>query len=281
MRIGLVASIIFHLIIAAWVFVGFASAPSRQQVEAIPVELVQAEAPKEAPKKPAELELKLPKPNDQAASQPAKPGPTATQPADTGQTAADKPGSNADKGQPKTDQAEASAGKPPPATPGPPPPPPAPAKDTPADATRPNLPRAVLEAAPAIGGVPHLSPAEVAALVNGKIGHDVGGGVATSSIAGGLSEEQVTAVRAQAQRCWQPPNGWPGGRRAKVTIRFRLKRDGSVDGTPVTIEGPAGQLGKAAADNAALAVKRCGPYQLPAESYDKWQVMELHFVLGG
>jgi len=271
MRIGLIASIILHLTIVAWVFAGLAPAPVREQVEAIPVELVQADAPKEAAKKPAALEL--PKLDDQAASQPGKQDAIATEPADTGQTAADKPESSPDKGQPKTDQADAAPGKPPPRPP--------PAKDTPADAPTPDLPRAALEAAPGIGGVPQLSPAEVAVLVNGGIGHDDAGGVATSSITGGLSEAQVTAVRVQAQRCWQPPNGWPKGRRAAVTIRFRLKPDGSVDGTPVTIEGPASTLGKAAADKAVVAIKRCGPYPLPAESYDKWRVMELHFALGG
>jgi len=274
MRIGLIASIIFHLAIVAWVFGGLASAPSPEQAEAIPVELVQADAPQEAAKKP--VELKLPKLDDQAASPPTKQEAIATQPADAGQTAADKSESNPDKGQPKTGQADASKGKPPPAEPAPPP-----AKDTPADGTTPDRPRAPLAAAPSIGGVPQLSPADVATLVTGGSGGDVGGGVATSSIAGGLSEAQVTAVRAQAQRCWQPPNGWPKGRRAAVTIRFRLKPDGSVDGTPVTIEGPASTLGKAAADKAVVAIKRCGPYPLPAESYDKWRVMELHFALGG
>ena len=106
MRIGLIASIIFHLAIVAWVFGGLASAPSREQAEAIPVELVQADAPQEAAKKP--VELKLPKLDDQAASPPAKQEAIATPPADAGQTAADKPESNPDKGQPKTGQADAS-----------------------------------------------------------------------------------------------------------------------------------------------------------------------------
>jgi hypothetical protein len=275
MRIGLIASAIFHLIIAAWVLRGFAAGPAPEQVEAIPVELVQTEAPKEAktPEKLAELRLpKLDDKTDASAASGSKSDEAA--PAEhKADAAADKPETAAPSEKAKPAQEE--AGKPPPD-----PPAPAGPQENPSDAA-PALPPDVLKAAPSIGGVPQLSPAEVAVLVNGGIDKGDAGGVVTSSVPGGLPEAQVTAVRAQAQKCWRPPSGWSSGRRANVTIRFRLNRDGSVNGTPVTIEGPASPLGKAAADKAVLAVKRCGPYQLPAESYDKWQVLELHFALGG
>ena len=275
MRIGLIASTILHLIIVAWVLRGLVFGPRPEQPEAIPVELVQTEAPKQtkAPDKPAELRLpKLDSQADASSSPGSEPDAEPAAAEDKGQAADHKPASGADDGQPKPEKGE--AGKPPPAETA------AAAEATPSEAA-PALPLEVLKAAPSIGGVPQLSPAEVAVLVNGGINKGDAGGVVTSSVAGGLPEAQITAVRAQAQRCWQAPSGWSSGRRASVTIRFRLNRDGSVNGTPVTIEGPASPLGKAAADKAVLAIKRCGPYQLPAESYDKWQVMELHFVLGG
>jgi hypothetical protein len=273
MRIGLVASTVFHLIIVAWVLVGLASAPSPEP-EAIPVELVQAPPKEETPKKPAELTL--PKLDSQAGSPAGEQKAKAGAAADESRAAAGKPQSAADKTPPKAaGRADPPVDKAQPAEQA------QPAAEQPPSGAAPALPPEMLPAAPSIGGVPSLSPAEVAVLVNGGLGKDDAGGVATSSLAGEVPEAQVTAVRAQAQRCWQPPNGWTSGRRATVTIRFRLNRDGSVDGTPVTIEGPASPLGKAAADKAVIAVKRCGPYQLPAESYDKWRVMELHFVLGG
>ena len=106
------------------------------------------------------------------------------------------------------------------------------------------------------------------------------GAVATSSLAAKLSRADIDAVRAQVQRCWKIPSGWTNPRQVSVAVRFRLKRDGSVDGNPLITEGPASALGKAAADNAVLAVKRCGPYPLPADSYKEWRVMELHLAPG-
>ena len=279
MRIGLIASTIVHVMFLAWVFGGLAWVAKPEQTEAIPVELVQAETAKQPEKKPAELAL--PKLSSEASSGSPAHGQSASagSEADKVQASADKAGGVADAAAKKAGEATASTDQPQAAGQAPQPEGQKPGEATAAPA---GLPREVLEAAPSIGGVPALSPAEVAVLVNGGIGKDDDpGGVVTSSLAGGLSDEQIAAVRAQAQRCWVAPNGWSGRRHASVTIRFRLKPDGSVDGTPVTIEGPASPLGKAAADKAVVAVQRCGPYQLPPESYDKWRVMELHMVLGG
>src|SRR5579863_9262885 len=104
MRIGFAASIILHLMIVTWVIGGLVSAPSREPTEAIPVELVQPEAPKDTPKKPAEL--RIPKLDNLAASHGAEEGANAAPAPDQGQTAADKPEKNPDKGQAKADQAE-------------------------------------------------------------------------------------------------------------------------------------------------------------------------------
>jgi hypothetical protein len=271
MRIGLLASTIVHLLIVAWVFGGIAWTPEPEPTEAIPVELVQAEpAPTTKPR-----ELVLPKLDGEksSASQGAE---TKASPSPEADKGADKPKGAAGRDQPEGGQAKAPPDEPPP-----PPPAEAPKAEAASGGAAPAEPPATPQPPPSIGAIPDLSPAEVAVLVNGDIGKSDGGGVVTSSLGQGLPAEQVDAVRAQAQRCWEAPSGWTAKRHATVTIRFRLNRDGSVDGTPVTIEGPASALGKAAADHAVLAIKRCGPYQLPAQSYDKWRVMELHFVLGG
>ena len=63
-----------------------------------------------------------------------------------------------------------------------------------------------------------------------------------------------------------------------VTVRFRLKRDGTVDGTPVVVEFPATPLGMAAAKDAIHAIPQCGPYHLPADKYAEWNDVQMRFT---
>jgi hypothetical protein len=267
MRIGLIASILVHIIIVAWVLLGLTFATQPDPSEAIPVDLVQVEntekpkapspptsagrdatpsvEPKSDPKADAKTE-----PKTDAQTEP-KTGPKADAKTDP------KTAPNGDpKTDPKTRPAEAADkqggdGSPPP----------------------PNQ----LEAAPALGAVPELSVNDIAALI-GASGSADSGGVVASNPAAGLPQDQVEAVRAQVQRCWEIPNGWSNPRQVSVAVRFRLKKDGTVDGKPVITEFHPSPIGKAAADKAVLAIERCGPYQLPADSYDKWRLMELHLA---
>lgn len=271
MRIGLVASIILHLIVVAWVIRGLAFATRPDSGEAIPVDLVQAEST-EKPKPP---------------SQPGPAGRQATASVEPkGDTKADA--KNDPKTDPKTDaqtkpkaDAKTDAKTDPKGDPKADPKTDAKTKATQAPDKQSGdsapLPRNELEAAPALGAVPELSVDDVAALIGATRRTD-SGGIATSSLAAGLPQDQVEALRAQVRRCWEIPGGWSNPRQVSVAIRFRLKKDGTVDGKPVITEFPASPMGKVAADKAVLAIERCAPYQLPADSYDKWRVMELHLA---
>jgi hypothetical protein len=67
----------------------------------------------------------------------------------------------------------------------------------------------------------------------------------------------------QIARCWNPPPKSSGA----VTVRFDLREDGSVVGTPKV----TGLASAGVADSAVHAVKFCAPYHLPRERYTDWQ----------
>ena len=65
--------------------------------------------------------------------------------------------------------------------------------------------------------------------------------------------------------CWQAPDGLKNFERTDITVRFALRRDGSVIGTPqVTFsKTPADARGKALLIEASLsAIRRCTPVRI-------------------
>jgi len=243
------------MIIVAWVIRGLTFATKPDPTEAIPVDLVRVESA-EKPKAPSPP---TPAGREPTASIVPKTDPTTDAKSDAQTEPKTDPNAGAKtdpKTDPKTKVTEAA--------------------DKQSGDGAPSSGKE-LEAAPALGAVPELSVDDVAALIGATRRTDPGG-VATSSLASGLPQEQVEAVRAQVRRCWEIPVGWSNPRQVSVAIRFRLKKDGTVDGKPAIIEFPASPMGKVAADKAVLAIERCGPYQLPADSYAKWRVMELHLA---
>lgn len=90
-------------------------------------------------------------------------------------------------------------------------------------------------------------------------------------------KDELSALTAQAMRCWNIPVGWTDPRQVSVTVQLRLNRDGTVNGTPTVLEFPASELGKAAAVGAIRAVVECGPFDLPEEKYDQWNEVQLRF----
>jgi hypothetical protein len=93
-----------------------------------------------------------------------------------------------------------------------------------------------------------------------------------------MTQEEQNALSAQVQRCWNIPKGWKDPRQVSVTIRFRLNRDGTLNGKPDIVEFPASPLGKASADNAVIAVGQCAPYHLPPDKYAQWNDVQLRFT---
>ena len=90
-----------------------------------------------------------------------------------------------------------------------------------------------------------------------------------------LPDTLLAELSAEVKRCWTIPAGWTDPRQAAVTLRFLLRRDGTLDGDPAVVEFPATPVGAAAAKAAIAAVTQCGPFHLPAEQYEQWKDIQL------
>ena len=128
---------------------------------------------------------------------------------------------------------------------------------------------------------------EVAALLNKEKAS--GGGAKrsteTASLGGDktttgekLSQSEMDALRGQVQRCWNIPAGAADAGDLRVSVKFRLDRQGALEGSPEVING-GGSAGveRAAAEAARRAVSRCAPYNLPVDKYETWAEVIVNF----
>ena len=84
-------------------------------------------------------------------------------------------------------------------------------------------------------------------------------------------------ISARLRGCWRLPSGGGGSDTPVVTLRWRLKPDGSLDGDP-HVEQPRGDaLFRVAAEAAVRAVRDCSPFDLPSEKYSTWRTITWEF----
>jgi colicin import membrane protein len=84
-------------------------------------------------------------------------------------------------------------------------------------------------------------------------------------------------ISARLRACWRLPSGGGGSDTPVVTLRWRLKQDGSLDGDP-QVEQPRGDpLFRIAAEAAMRAVRECSPFDLPADKYGSWRTITWDF----
>ncbi|GAA4527751.1 hypothetical protein GCM10023174_15570 [Chelativorans composti] len=128
---------------------------------------------------------------------------------------------------------------------------------------------------------------EVAALLNKEQSSGGGAKRSTDQAALGntranpgqkLSQSELDGLRAQIQKCWIIPAGAQDAQNLKFSLQFKLAPDGTVEGNPQVISGGGSSpVERAAIDSARRAILRCGPYNLPAEKYDAWADVIVHF----
>lgn len=84
-------------------------------------------------------------------------------------------------------------------------------------------------------------------------------------------------LRERLASCWsiQIPASDYG--KIRAVVELWLNRDGSLARVPVVVESSPGPLGQSAAESALRAVRRCAPYELPADQYDDWRHVRVAF----
>ena len=93
-----------------------------------------------------------------------------------------------------------------------------------------------------------------------------------------LSQSEMDALRGQISKCWSPPAGVSEAGSLRVSIEMHLDPSGQLEGRPVIVDGGNGSMQQRIAGEAALrAVRRCAPYNLPADKYDTWSEVVLNF----
>ncbi|WP_018700412.1 TonB C-terminal domain-containing protein [Amorphus coralli] len=124
----------------------------------------------------------------------------------------------------------------------------------------------------------------ISALLN-KVEPSGGGSGASQASAGirsdgtnaAMTMTELDALRAQIQRCWNPPIGAQGAEDLIVTVQMALNQNGTVSGSPTITNSSSNPFFQAAADSARRAVLRCQPYNLPLEKYDTWREVRVTF----
>lgn len=106
---------------------------------------------------------------------------------------------------------------------------------------------------------------------NAALGTSKGRAADNSATWGAMFKEQVN-------RCWKVPYGGIENQNPLAVIDIRLKRDGSLDGTPVAETQPTTPYLRVYLESAMRALLECQPYKLPAAFYDEWKYFAPEFA---
>ncbi len=95
-----------------------------------------------------------------------------------------------------------------------------------------------------------------------------------------LSISEIDLVRQQIGQCWSLPAGAKGAENINIEIAVNMNSDGTVRDARVNNKGlDADPFLRTMAESALRAVlnRRCQPFKLPRDKYDRWQTMTLIF----
>jgi colicin import membrane protein len=93
-----------------------------------------------------------------------------------------------------------------------------------------------------------------------------------------LSQNEIDALRARIQQCWNPPAGQADARDLTVLVRIQFNPDGSLATDPRLLTRPSPGYQQVAAESALRAIRRCAPYSfMPPAKYEAWKDIEVNF----
>ncbi|MBB3147374.1 outer membrane biosynthesis protein TonB [Phyllobacterium trifolii] len=96
-----------------------------------------------------------------------------------------------------------------------------------------------------------------------------------------LSQSEMDALRGLIEGNWNKPVGAEETPEMMIVVKFRLTKDGEIDGRP-EVSGSGGDSGllDAVKSSALRAVMKSAPFNLPQDKYDTWSSVELTFHPG-
>jgi len=95
-----------------------------------------------------------------------------------------------------------------------------------------------------------------------------------------LSISEIDLVRQQIGQCWSLPAGAKGAENMNIEIAVNMNPDGTVRDARINNKGlDADPFLRTMAESALRAVlnRRCQPFKLPREKFDRWRTMTLIF----
>jgi colicin import membrane protein len=93
-----------------------------------------------------------------------------------------------------------------------------------------------------------------------------------------LSMSELDAIKRKLMSLWNPPVGVENPHELIVTVRFKLKRDGTLDGGPLVMNSGHSQNFMIAREKAIRAIFMAQPFNtLPQEKFDLWHDLEVTF----
>lgn len=96
-----------------------------------------------------------------------------------------------------------------------------------------------------------------------------------------MSASELDALKGQIRACWNVQGGGADADSLRAKVSFKLDRSGNVVSNPLAAGtgGDSARARRAFAASALRAVKRCAPYNLPAEKYETWADVTVNFSL--
>ena len=92
--------------------------------------------------------------------------------------------------------------------------------------------------------------------------------------------EIAEIINAVMQRCWNPPIGAKDLQNLRVTFRLAFSPNGEFSRPPESTTSASDPVVRATIESARRALIRCGPYPLPADTYDVWKDVVANFHPG-
>jgi outer membrane biosynthesis protein TonB len=77
--------------------------------------------------------------------------------------------------------------------------------------------------------------------------------------------------QSQVERCWKKPYGGIESQNPEVAFEIKLKRDGTLETSPIPEGTPATPYLRVYQESALRAIIECQPYNLPAAYFEEWK----------